>query len=195
MRYAAAPAFRLKIADAVRAKKKPRWSFGFFPKLVTAAVVICLLALSSLVWVRRSANQQALTELADLHVATLASANPVDVVSTDRHTVKPWFAGKLPFTFNLPELDNSPFKLVGGRVAYLEHSPAAQLLFEVRKHRLSVFITEDRATLPFRRDTMAKQLDFNLESFSRGGLRYWIISDVDAADVRQLAELLKRAAP
>ena len=62
-----------------------------------------------------SAREQALAELVDLHVATLASANPVDVISTDRHTVKPWFQGKLPFTFNLPELQNSSFKLVGGR--------------------------------------------------------------------------------
>ncbi len=52
-----------------------------------------------------------LAELTDLHVATLASSSPVDVVSTDRHTVKPWFAGKIPFTFNLPELAGTPFQV------------------------------------------------------------------------------------
>jgi hypothetical protein len=57
---------------------------------------------------------QTFAELADLHVATLASATPVDVISTDRHTVKPWFQGKIPFTFNLPELANTPFTLEGG---------------------------------------------------------------------------------
>ena len=64
-----------------------------------------------------------MSELVDLHVATLASSNPIDVVSSDRHTVKPWFEGKIPFTFNLPELQNSPFTLVGGRVSYLNQSP------------------------------------------------------------------------
>src|SRR5277367_2514325 len=62
-------------------------------------------------------------ELADLHVATLASANPVDVVSSDRHNVKPWFAGKIPFTFNLPDLQGTQFELLGGKVSYLGQSP------------------------------------------------------------------------
>ena len=70
-----------------------------------------------------------MSELADLHVATLASSNPVDVVSTDRHTVKPWFAGKIPFTFNLPELQDSPFVLVGGRVSYLTNRRGRSLFF------------------------------------------------------------------
>jgi len=52
---------------------------------------------------RESGRKQEIAELLDVHIATLASTNPVDVVSSDRHTVKPWFQGKLPFTFNLPE--------------------------------------------------------------------------------------------
>ena len=84
------------------------------------------------------------SELADLHVATLASANPVDVVSTDRHTVKPWFAGRIPFTFNLPELQDSPFTLVGGKVSYLNQSPGAELIYRVRQHQISVFIFQEK---------------------------------------------------
>lgn len=77
-----------------------------------------------------------LSEVADLHIATLASANPIDVVSTDRHTVKPWFAGKIPFTFNLPELQNSPFTLLGAKVSYLNQSPGAHSIA-----RASIFFT------------------------------------------------------
>ena len=86
-------------------------------------------------------------ELTDLHVATLASANRVDVVSSDRHTVKPWFQGKVPFTFNVPELQGSPFELLGGKVTYLDQNPGAELLFTVRKHVLSVFIFKDSPEL------------------------------------------------
>jgi anti-sigma factor RsiW len=152
-----------------------------------------LLAACVSLWVGHSQREQALTELADLHVATLASANPVDVVSTDQHTVKPWFAGKLPFTFNLPDLQNSSFKLVGGRVAYFDHSPGAQLLFEVRKHQLSLFILQDRAgTIPFNiGDTKSRQLAFNIEMWTEGGLRYVIISDASPADVHNLRELFR----
>ena len=85
-------------------------------------------------------------------MATLASANPVDVISTDRHTVKPWFEGKIPFTFNLPELEGSPFALVGGRVSYLNQSPGAELIFRVRQHQISVFIFQERGFTEVRDD-------------------------------------------
>ena len=99
------------------------WAFAWMPALAAFAVALVLIVASAALWMRHSAREQTLAELLDLHVATMASANPVDVISTDRHTVKPWFQGKLPFTFNLPELQNSPFKLVGGRVDVFQAQP------------------------------------------------------------------------
>jgi anti-sigma factor RsiW len=126
----------------------------------------------------------------------LASANPVDVVSSDRHTVKPWFQGKLPFTFNLPELQNSPFKLIGGRLTYFQQSPGAQLLFEIRKHRISVFIFQNRAELSRlnAESWLRGKLAFNSETWIEGGLRYFVVGDAGAPDVHDLCELLKSAA-
>jgi len=146
-------------------------------------------------WTQHSVRQQTLAELLDLHVATMASANPVDVISTDRHTVKPWFQGKIPFTFNLPELQNSPFKLVGGRVMYLKHYAGAQLLFELRNHRLSVFIIQDQPGLvPLAMGvTTTRQMAFNLETWSEGGLRYVVVGDAAPEDIHQLSELLRVA--
>jgi anti-sigma factor RsiW len=115
-----------------RTPKRPRWAGPWLPAFAAAAALVLLLVLTA-IWLQRARGEQALGELADLHVSTLASANPVDVISTDRHTVKPWFQGKLPFTFNLPEMQNSPLKLAGGRLAYFQQSPGAQLLFETRK--------------------------------------------------------------
>jgi len=208
MRHAPAPEFRLRIEQSVHAQKRARSWFSWLPlssappsrlrltsALLAAAAVLVLMVGSFDLWLQHSQREHALTELADLHVATLASATPVDVISTDRHTVKPWFAGKLPFTFNLPELQNSPFTLIGGRVAYLEHSPGAQLLFEVRKHRLTVFIFQDQAGVPFLDGpTNSRELAFNVETWSEGGLRYVIISDAARADVHDLSQLLRAAA-
>jgi len=98
----------------------------------------------SLMYSRRAESERATTEIVDLHVATLASANPVDVVSGDRHTVKPWFQGKAPFSFNLPEFSGTQFKVVGGKIAYVENHVAAQLLLGSGKHEISVFIAQDR---------------------------------------------------
>jgi anti-sigma factor RsiW len=157
-----------------------------------AAVVILAVAL----WFNRGQRPQAIGEVADLHVATLASSNPVDVVSTDRHTVKPWFAGKLPFTFNLPDLDNTPYRLLGGRVAYLDQTPGAQLLFAVGKHQISVFIFPDRGGLQRLGSGFSEKrsLQFVIDSWSAGGLRYFVIGDASADDLHSLATLIRNAA-
>ncbi|MGA3039518.1 MAG: zf-HC2 domain-containing protein [Bryobacteraceae bacterium] len=194
-RFSATPAFRLKIENSIGQANASRWKWRWTPAFAAAAALVLVL-ISAGVWLQRARGEQALGELADLHVATLASANPVDVVSTDRHTVKPWFQGKLPFSFILPELQNSPFKLIGGRVAYFQQNPGAQLLFEFGKHRISVFIFQNRAELG-RLDSVSalrSKLSFNSETWVQGGLRYFIVGDANAADVHRLGELLKSAA-
>jgi anti-sigma factor RsiW len=126
-------------------------------------------------------------------VATLASSSPVDVISTDRHTVKPWFQGKIPFAFNLPELQNSDFSLLGGRMTYLEQTPGAHLIYDVRKHHISVFVFQERSLAP-RLDQNSlppKNLSFNMATWSQGGLRYFVIGDASTADIDSLAKLFK----
>ena len=144
---------------------------------------------------RENAQRQRLySELADLHVATLASVAPVDVVSSDRHTVKPWFQGRIPFTFNLPELQGSEFSLVGGRVAYVQQSAGAHLIFQVRQHKISVFIFPERgAEMPSLATGPVNQLSFNVESWTRNGLRYFVIGDASPDDIRALSKLLRSA--
>ena len=199
-RFRPSPEFRLKIENSIQPKRAPalilgRTTFGWMSRLGVLAIALVLLAVGLTLWVRHSARENALAELVDLHVATLASANPVDVISTDRHTVKPWFQGKIPFTFNLPELQNSQFKLVGGRVAYFEHSPAAQLLFQIRSHQMSVFITQDRpGGIPLSIGvTDERELAFNVETWSDGGLRYIVVGDANSADIRALGDLMRGA--
>jgi anti-sigma factor RsiW len=144
---------------------------------------------------RESARRQRVySEIADLHVSALASATPVDVISTDRHTVKPWFEGKIPFSFNLPELQGSPFTLLGGRVTYLGQAPGAHLIYQMRKHEVSAFIFQDRAeetaTLP---SGPVHALSFNAESWTQNGLRYFVFGDVSPDDIHALSKLLRDA--
>jgi anti-sigma factor RsiW len=113
------------------------------------------------------------SELTDLHVTALASSSPLEVLSSDRHTVKLWFKGKIPFTFHLPELQGSEFRLLGGRVTYLEPMPGAQLIYPVRKHEIRVFIFQDRGGqetgLP---SGSSHALSFHTRSWTQDGLRY-----------------------
>jgi anti-sigma factor RsiW len=175
---------------------KPRRSFRLEGLLAAAAAVVLVVGSLTLTYLgNRSGRDQVFSEIADLHVATLASSSPVDVISTDRHTVKPWFQGRIPFAFNLPELQNSEFSLLGGRMTYLEQTPGAHLIYDVRKHHISVFVFQERS-LPARlRDSSEKQekVSFKMETWSQGGLRYFAIGDASAADIERLANLFKGA--
>jgi anti-sigma factor RsiW len=194
-RYAPSPAFQVRMAKRLQGKRKPLWAITWIPGLAILAASFVILAVSFTMLSHHNAREQAFSELLDLHVATMASTNPVDVVSTDRHTVKPWFQGKLPFTFNLPELKDSPYKLLGGRLMYFKHNPGAQLLFELRKHQLSVFILQDQPdTLPLPAgETTATEKGFALETWSELGLRYLIVGDASPSDVHALGDLLRAA--
>lgn len=193
--FVPSPEFRIRIEKTVRKTRRPFWKSAWIPSLATA-VALALIAVSATVLVRHATREQALAELLDMHVATMASPNPVDVVSTDRHTVKPWFQGKLPFTFNLPELQDSPFKLLGGKLIYFRHNPAAQLLFEVRKHQISVFILQDQTGTEVLPAFVSASIErgFSVETWRQAGLRYVVISDTSPTDVHALADLLRSAA-
>src|SRR6202140_482487 len=187
--------FRRKIQQRVAPKPRrslsPLWMFA-----APAALVLIVGAVTSTYVGTRSGSGQVFGEIADLHVATLASSSLVDVISTDRHTVKPWFQGRIPFAFDLPELQNSEFSLLGGRMAYLDQTPGAHLIYDVRKHHISVFVFQERA-LPASLNASSrapKTSPFNMETWSQNGLRYFVIGDASPTDINHLANLFKTAA-
>jgi anti-sigma factor RsiW len=195
LRYRPSAQFRERVRKSVAGKRRESPIRGWLGASVAVAMLLIIGFVSLLFRQGQIARQQAFSELADLHVATLASANPVDVISTDRHTVKPWFQGKIPFTFSLPELQGSEFILVGGRVAYFGQSPGAELIYQIRKHQISVFIFQDRGVGRELGSSAwsEKELSFNIESWNQGGLRYFVIGDASADDLRALADMLKKA--
>lgn len=165
------------------------WLRGTFAMAALVALVAVLFVLNG-----RRQQTQALSEFADLHVATLASSNPVEVVSSDRHTVKPWFQGKIPFTFDVPELQNAPFSLLGGRVTYFRQEPGAQLVFAHQRHLISVFIFRDVPELGMSSVAVVDRTSsFSLQTWKQAGLRYVVIGDSPAATIQELSELLRHA--
>lgn len=202
-RFTPSAEFRKKIQTSVATKPQRRFRLGW-ALAATAAVILAVVTLASTYFAMRSRTEvanrdHAFSEIADLHVEALASASPVDVVSTDRHTVKPWFQGKIPFAFNLPELQNSQFSLLGGRMTYLDQTPGAHLIYDVRKHHISVFIFQEKSLSPKLAESLTKNAPspkpspFNLETWSQSGLRYFVIGDASPADIDSLAKLFKSA--
>jgi anti-sigma factor RsiW len=126
-------------------------------------------------------RQSATRELVDLHTTIVGSANPIDVLSTDRHTVKPWFEGKVPFAVNVPELGGTPFRLVGGRVAFWRGRPVAYLLLAKGAHKVSLFVMNAEGA-----PNIGPMNSMTIESWRANGLRYISVSDLPRGDVEQL---------
>jgi anti-sigma factor RsiW len=196
-RFTPDSAFRARIQRSIASPSPKLWNRRWFPGF-GAAVAFALLLFATAFLLNyqrdRRSDQQLLSELVDQHVATLASSNPVDVVSTDRHTVKPWFAGKIPFTFNLPDLQDSPFTLVGGRVSYIRQAPGAELIFRVRQHQISVFIFQEQQMRgASQNEALRNALSFGVRNWRHSGLRYFMIGDASPQDLDKLSDLIKAA--
>jgi anti-sigma factor RsiW len=149
----------------------------------------------AMVWIgQRAVRNQTFREVADLHVSDMASANPYDVVSSDRHTVKPWFQGRIPFAFNLPEFAGTEYTLLGGRLVYLHQQPTAQVVIGAGRHKISVLITQENSSLgsgsPFSGGVAVRD-SFNVETWEKNGLRFYVIGDADQGAVHRLAQALQ----
>lgn len=159
------------------ARVSPWWKWG-----MSAVSMVLVAALGAALWPKGPVKDPMVAGLIDQHVIALSSSNPVDVASGIGHTVKPWFQGKLPFTFNLPEVAGTQFTLIGGKVAYAQQAPGAELLYQVGQHKVSVFIFQavDNKEKP---PVKTSALSFNSTSWQQGGLRYYMLTDShDEAD-------------
>ena len=169
---------------SLRARLTQRRS-TFAPWWIAAAAVLAAIVVL-VPFLRRN---PALPELVDMHVTIVGSANPVDVISTDRHTVKPWFEGRVPFAVPVPDLASTPFRLIGGRVVYWQGNQAAYLLIGKAAHRISLFV--------FRLENAPTNLGpsppaVSTLSWQDDGLLFVAVADVPSGDLVALRDAFTR---
>jgi anti-sigma factor RsiW len=174
--------------------KGPARIYLIRPATWAALAAAVLLTVSLLGWRQLHQTNALAAELLDQHLATLSSVASPQVISTDRHTVKPWFQGRLPFSFNLPDPTALPpdTTLKGADLTYLSGQPAALLLFTIHKHEVSVFLTQ-RATGPTLTTLPSTRAGFTLQTATTPDLRIIAISDVNPADLDLLVASLVHA--
>jgi anti-sigma factor RsiW len=150
-----------------------------------------LLTISLLSWRQLHQTDSLAAELLDQHLATLSSAATPQVISTDRHTVKPWFQGRLPFSFNLPDATALPpdTTLKGADLTYLNGQPAALLLFTIHKHEVSIFLTQ-RSNSPTLSTLPGTRAGFTINTSTTSDLRIVAVSDVNPTDLDNLLAVL-----
>jgi anti-sigma factor RsiW len=125
------------------------------------------------------------------HVRSLLAAQLVDVVSSDQHTVKPWFDGKIDFAPEVRDLSPDGFPLVGGRLDYLDGKTVAALVYQRNKHPINLFITP----APTSRNTSPATISrrgYNIVTWTNNGMKHWAVSDLNQAELRQFKGLFER---
>jgi anti-sigma factor RsiW len=150
------------------------------------AAAMLLVICSIVLFLPTHASRGQIDDLVGSHVRSLEENHLMDVASTDQHTVKPWFAGKLEFSPPVIDLSAEGFPLVGGRLDYLDQKKVAALIYRRNKHVINLFIWPGDTTP----ENDAKQ-GFNLIRFECKGMTCWAVSDLNAGELQQFADLFK----
>jgi anti-sigma factor RsiW len=194
-RFAPSPEALARLTAQVRQQPRATARIHSMRRLTWVGLAAALLLAVSLIgWQQIRKTNSLSAELLDQHLSTLSSGATPQVISTDRHTVKPWFQGRLPFSFNLPDAQALPpdTALKGANLTYLKGQPAALLLFTIHKHQVSVFVTQ-RSGGPNLIAPPGVRSGFTIQSATTRDLQIVAVSDVNRADLDALVAVLAKA--
>jgi anti-sigma factor RsiW len=188
--YRAPSQLRRNIRTALRREDKASSLSSFGALAIAAACALVILAGLQFMQRDRASGSMAEQVVAS-HVRSLLATHLVDVASSDQHTVKPWFDGKLDFAPPVKDFASQGFPLEGGRLDYFNGAPAAALVYQHNKHPINLFIqpaAHDRDTAPSSRTVRG----YNLFQWSRGGFNYWAVSDLNTSEFGEFVRLSSR---
>ena len=191
--FAAPDLLKQKVARQLR---EPRTSSSGRWRAIAAVVLFAGLS-GLLIWSiisarsRSRADEMLAQEIVSSHVRSLLIDHLIDVPSSDTHTVKPWFNGKLDFAPEVKDFSAQGFPLIGGRLDYVGNKTVAALVYQKRKHPINLFVW----TSPDAADRQEQQLSrqgYNLIHWIESGTTYWAISDVNNPDLHDFVQLVRQ---
>jgi anti-sigma factor RsiW len=162
---------------------------GFAMGSVLSAAVAASLVLTV---IRRDQEQTLAEEVVSAHIRSLQAGHLMDVETSDRHTVKPWFNGRVDVAPPVVDLTAESFTLLGGRLDYVDSEPVAAIVYQRRKHVINLFVAQHLGTRHPR--TIADSIQgYNVRHWSQDGLDLWAVSDIAGDELDEFVQKIGSA--
>jgi anti-sigma factor RsiW len=193
LRYAAPPQLRQRIEASLPQAKAPPSRRAVLRGFAMGSAVSAIAATGLVAIVLRNDDAQRIeSEVVSAHLRSLQAGHLTDVISTDQHTVKPWFNGKLDVAPPVVDLTAQGFTLIGGRLDYVDTRPIGAIVYRRRQHVINLFVAQTAST-----ERKAARIEtiqgFNIRRWSDRGLNYWAVSDLAADELAEFGEKFETA--
>ncbi|MEP7075554.1 MAG: anti-sigma factor [Acidobacteriota bacterium] len=168
------------------------WNWRWMPVFVSVLLLVGV-SIVALTLVRPTGTGEDMlaTAMVSAHIRSMMTdGHLMDVPSTDQHTVKPWFDGKLDFAPPVNDLAAQGFPLTGGRLDYIDGHPVAALIYQRRKHVINLFVypTQD----PDSQNRVLDRQGYNVIHWSKTGMSFWAVSDVNVGDLQEFSTAVQK---
>ena len=194
LRFKAPARLKRYVQAAIRAANPEARSSVFHWRwasvLASAVLTIALIWAGTTHWARSSEETLLVNNIISSHVRSMMANHLTDVSSSDYHTVKPWFSGKLDYPPPTKDLTEQGFRLIGGRLDYLDSRPVAALIYQRSQHVINLFVWPSNRSA-FREPQQLARQGYNLIHWTRSGMTYWLISELNLIELNECARLLK----
>ena len=192
LRYPAPPELRRRIEASLPKTQAPNrravlrgFAMGSAVSAIAATGLIAIV-------LRGDDEQRIMSEVVSAHLRSLQAGHLTDVLSTDQHTVKPWFNGKLDVAPPVVDLTAQGFTLIGGRLDYVDTRPIGAIIYRRRSHVINLFVAQTASAQRHPAKTETIQ-GFNIRRWSERGLNYWAVSDLAADELAEFGEKFEAA--
>jgi len=194
LRFKAPARLTRNVQGAIRAANPEARSSIFYWRwasvLASAVLIIALTWTVTTRWAKSSQETLLISDIVSSHVRSTMANHITDVSSSDSHTVKPWFSGRLDYSPPTKDLTEQGFRLIGGRLDYLDGRPVAALVYQRSQHFINLFVWPSNSLAIREQEQLARQ-GYNLIHWTRSGMTYWLISELNLTELNECARLLK----
>ncbi|MGC2084953.1 MAG: anti-sigma factor [Bradyrhizobium sp.] len=194
LKYTAPPLLRKRIEAALPQPRAAVPSRRSILKGFAMGSAVSALAATGLVAILVNKDDQQLVEaeIVSAHLRSLQAGHLTDVISTDQHTVKPWFNGKLDVSPPVIDLTAQGFTLIGGRLDYVDARAIGAVVYKRRQHVINLFVaqTADTAQHAAKMDTIQ---GFNIRRWGESGMKFWAVSDIGADELNEFGAKFETA--